>query len=98
MANMNVTYADMEAAAGQLRNGQADIEARLQQLKALVDSLVTGGYVTDRSSRAFEASYTEFNDGIRKTLEGLTGMSTYLRTAATTLRDTDQQLAAGLGR
>jgi len=98
MANMNVTYSDMESAATQLRNGQADIEARLQSLKALVDSLVSGGYVTDRSSKAFEVSYTEFNDGIRKTVEGLTGMSAYLVKAAETLRSTDDQLAAGLGR
>jgi WXG100 family type VII secretion target len=96
MANMNVTYADMEAAAGQLRSGQADIEARLQQLKSLVDSLVTGGYVTDRSSKAFEASYTQFNQGITQTLQGLTGMGQYLDTAARTLQDTDAQLAAGL--
>jgi hypothetical protein len=43
-------------------------------------------------------SYTEFNDGIRKTVEGLTGMSAYLVKAAETLRSTDDQLAAGLGR
>ena len=98
MANMNVTYSDMESAAGQLRNGQADIEARLQTLKGLVDSLVTGGYVTDRSSKAFEMSYTEFNDGVRKTIEGLTGMSAYLLRAATTLQRTDDELASGLGR
>ncbi len=96
MANMNVTYADMEAAAGQLRSGQADIEARLQQLKSLVDSLVTGGYVTDRSSKAFEASYTQFNQGITQTLQGQTGMGQYLDTAARTQQDTDAQLAAGL--
>ncbi len=98
MANMNVTYADMEAAANQLRNGQADIESRLQTLKGLVDSLVSGGYVTDRSSKAFEASYTEFNEGIRRTLEGLTGMSAYLVKASQALSQTDSELARSLGR
>ena len=98
MANMNVTYADMEAAANQLRNGQADIESRLQTLKGLVDSLVTGGYVTDRSSKAFEASYAEFNEGIKRTLEGLTGMSAYLVKASQALSSTDSELAKSLGR
>lgn len=98
MANMNVTYADMEAASKQLKNGQADIESRLAELKGLVDNLVSSGYVTDASSKAFEASYTEFNDGIRKTVEGLDGMSQYLTSAADAIRSTDEQLAKGLGR
>jgi WXG100 family type VII secretion target len=98
MPNMNVTYADMEAAAGQLRNGQADIESRLQSLKSLVDSLVSSGYVTDRSSKAFEASYAEFNEGIKRTLEGLTGMSSYLTKASQAISQTDSELAQSLGR
>ncbi len=98
MANMNVTYADMEAAATQLRNGQADIESRLQTLKGLVDSLVATGYVTDRSSKAFEASYTEFNEGVKNTIKGLEGMGQYLNGAATALRSTDEELAKGLAR
>ena len=98
MANMNVTYADMEAAASQLRSGQADIESRLAGLKGLVDNLVNGGYVTDVSSKAFDAAYTEFNDGIRKTVQGLEGMGAYLTNAAGALRTTDEELAKGLAR
>lgn len=96
MANMNVTYADMETASKQLKNGQNDIESKLAELKGLVDNLVNGGYVTDSSSKAFEASYTEFNTGVRKTVEGLDGMSQYLTQAAEALRSTDEQLAKGL--
>jgi WXG100 family type VII secretion target len=98
MANMNVTYSDLEGASKQLKNGQADIESRLAELKGLIDNLVGSGYVTDRSSKAFDSSYTEFNDGVRKTVEGLDGMSQYLTLASNTLRDTDEQLAKGLGR
>ncbi|NLT55713.1 MAG: WXG100 family type VII secretion target [Actinomycetales bacterium] len=98
MANLNVTYDDMRDAAKNLRNGQGDIEGRLGELKALVDSLVNGGYVTDSSSKAFDTSYTEFNDGMRKTVEGLDGMAQYLEQAAQALSDTDEQLAKSLNR
>ncbi len=96
MPNMNVTYADMETASSQLKNGQSDIESKLAQLKGMIDNLVNEGYVTDSSSKAFDSSYTEFNDGIRKTVEGLDGMSQYLTQASNALRSTDEELAKGL--
>lgn len=98
MANLNVTYQDMEDAAGRLTNGQNDIESKLTELKALVDSLVSGGYVTDKSSKAFDSSYAEFNDGATKTIAGLEGMSGFLKAAATALADTDSQLASSLSK
>ncbi|WP_432497989.1 WXG100 family type VII secretion target [Kineococcus auxinigenes] len=98
MANLNVTYDDMRTASGNLENGRQEIADKLARLKALVDSLVSAGYVTDKSSVAFKDSYDEFNTGITHVLDGLIGMSTYLSTAAQTLEDADVQLAAQLGR
>lgn len=98
MANLNVTYQDMEDAAGRLTNGQHDIETKLGELKSLVDSLVNGGYVTDKSSKAFDAAYAEFNDGATKTIAGLEGMSGFLKSAAQALGDTDSQLASALNK
>ena len=97
MANLNVTYDEMRGAANNLRAGQAEIEGQLAKLKAMIDSLVSGGYVTDKSSKAFDASYTEFTTGVSKTIEGLEGMGGYLEKAADTLQQTDEQLAASLG-
>lgn len=96
MPNLNVTYQDMRDAATRLSSGQQDIEAKLRELKSQVDQLVSDGYVTDKSSKAFDSSYQEFNDGATKTIEGLEGMSKYLTTAADALQDTDTQLASAL--
>jgi WXG100 family type VII secretion target len=96
MPNVNVTYAEMEAAAKQLTNGHTDISTRLSSLKTMVDGLVQGGYVTDSSSKAFESSYAEFNTGVTKTIEGLEGMAKYLSAAAKAFGDTDSQLANAL--
>ena len=98
MANVNVTYQQMEDAAGRLNNGRAEIDSMLGQLKSLVDQLVSEGYVTDSSSKSFQSSYDEFTTGAKNTIAGLEGMSQYLNQAAATFRDADTQLASALGR
>jgi WXG100 family type VII secretion target len=98
MGNVDVTYAEMQDAANRLRNGKEEIVEKLGELKKLVDSLVNGGYVTDSSSKAFEASYHEFDDGATKTVEGLNGMGQYLDTAAQTFKEADEQLAKALSK
>jgi WXG100 family type VII secretion target len=96
MPNLNVTYAEMQSAASQLKAGEQQMEADLARLKHLIDNLVASGYVTDSSSRQFEASYAEFNVGATKMIQGLTGMGQYLDSAANSFQETDAQLAASL--
>ena len=73
MSNLNVTYEEMHSAAAKLKAGRAEIEGQLARLKSMIDGLVSGGYVTDKSSKAFQTSYEEFNTGVNKTIEGLVG-------------------------
>jgi WXG100 family type VII secretion target len=94
--NVNVTYADMQSAAKQLQTGEQQIQGDLSKLKKLIDNLVAGGYVTDTSSKQFESSYTEFNTGATKMIQGLNGMGQYLDAAAKAFHETDAQLAAAL--
>jgi WXG100 family type VII secretion target len=96
VANVNVTYAEMESAAKQLQAGENTIQGDLNNLKKLIDNLVAGGYVTDVSSKQFETSYTQFNQGATKMIQGLNGMAQYLTAAAKAFGDTDQQLAKAL--
>ena len=56
LPNVNVMHAEMQSAARPLRAGGQRIEGDLSKLKRLVDNLVAGGYVSDASSRQFEAS------------------------------------------
>jgi WXG100 family type VII secretion target len=98
MPNVNVTYDEMRSAATRLTAGREEINAKLSELQKLVNSLVNGGYVTDTSSKQFEHSYHEFTSGASRTMEGLTGMSTYLTAAADTFQQADQQLASHLNK
>lgn len=97
MANVNVTYDDLRNQASQLRNGQRAIEDQLSQLKSQIDNLVSSGYVTDKSSKAFDSTYTEFNHGATQTIQAIDGMAGFLESAASTLESTDEQLASSIG-
>jgi len=98
MANLNVTYADMEQAASQLKAGHQAMHAELQRLYKICEHLTSSTYVTDRSSGAFMTSYTQFNTGATQMMQGLEGMAKFLTSAAQALRDTDQQLANSLNK
>jgi WXG100 family type VII secretion target len=98
MANVNVTYDEMRDAANRLTRGKEDITQKLTELRSMVNSLVNGGYVTDSSSKQFDSSYTEFNDGAVKMAEGLEGMGKYLTAAADTFQQADADLAKSLNQ
>ncbi len=96
MPDVNVTYAEMQAAARQLQAGEQAIEGDLSRLRRLVDNLVAGGYVTGASSRQFEASCAQFSTGAATMIQGLTEMAQYLDAAVKAFGQNDAQLAASL--
>jgi WXG100 family type VII secretion target len=96
-SNVNVTYQEMRDAATRLTNGQSEIEQKLQELQSFVQNLVNSGYVTDASSKAFDASYSEFTHGAKQTISGLEGMSQFLNAAAQTFEEADTRLASQIG-
>ena len=98
MANVHVTFPQMQDAARRLDDGRAEIDDLLGRLAGLVDQLVSDGYVTDGSSVQFRAAYEEFTSGARATIGGLTGMAEYLTRAAQAFADADAALAGSLGR
>ncbi|MET0735730.1 MAG: WXG100 family type VII secretion target [Microbacterium sp.] len=98
MANLNVTYEEMNRAAAELRAGQAEIEANLQKLRQRVGQLVAAGFTTTRASAAFDSSYQEFTTGATKTVQGIDGMAGFLDKAAQALQSTDESLASQLGQ
>ncbi|WP_448061458.1 WXG100 family type VII secretion target [Cellulomonas hominis] len=96
MANVNVSFQDMNDAATRLTTGQDDITQKLEELRAFIGSLISSGFVTDQASVAFGESYQTFTQGATTTISALTNLGEYLRRAAQTLQETDQALAAGL--
>lgn len=97
MANIHVSYHDMQDAAGKLNSYESAIQDTLKQAQSLVQNLVSAGFVSDQASKAFDHSYSQFTQGAQQLIEGMTGMGKYLTNAAQTLQQTDEQLAKGIG-
>ena len=93
MANINVTYQELEDAASRLRAGQEEITTKLTELKSFISSLVSSGFVTDQASGAFNETYEKFTTGATQTISAIDGLQSFLSQAATTLGDVDSQLA-----
>lgn len=97
MANLNVSYEDMRSQATGLRTGQQDITDQLNKLRAQITNLVSGGFVTDAASGAFNQSYEQFNNGATQTISALDSLAGALENMANTLQETDAQLAQQMG-
>lgn len=93
MANVNVTYEDMRSAAGQLRNGQEQLNSTLTELSGLINNLVQTGFVTDLASVTYQDQYEQFTSGTTQAIEALEGLAAYLEQAADVLAATDSDLS-----
>src|SRR5690554_5714183 len=97
MADLDVSYDEMRAAAGRLRAGQDELAATLGRLRELVAQLVAHGFTTAAASGAFQLAYEQFTQGALQTVSGIDAMAHFLERASQTLADVDSRLAAQLG-
>ncbi len=97
MANVHVDYGALENAASRLTGGQHEMESQLVQLKSLIDSLVTSGFITDQASGKFQQSYEQWNTGTRNAIAGLEGMSGFLNKAISQHQQLDATLSRSAG-
>lgn len=94
MANINVSYADMEQAGTQLGNGRDEITQKLQQMQQLISALVSSGFVTDQASGKFNEAYAEYTTSANTVIAKLTEIQSFLTQTAAAMRDMDAQIAA----
>ncbi|OZG50601.1 type VII secretion protein [Bombiscardovia coagulans] len=96
MANVSVTYGELDGAVNDLKNGHETLVSELNTLKSKIDALVSSGFVTDRASGAFQRSYEEFTKGATQTVDGLQGMEDFLNKTKQAMTELDSQLASAL--
>ncbi len=97
MANVHVDFQQLQSSAGQLQSGQHEVEALLTKLKAMIDNLVTSGFITDQASGKFQQSYEQWNNGAKNVIGGLEGMTGFLRAAVQQHQQLDSQLSQSTG-
>jgi len=94
MANITVSYGELEHAASRLGAGRDEITQCFQSLQAQIAGLVASGFVTDQASGRFHESFTEYTTSARSVVEKLTEMQRFLTQTADAMRDMDAQIAA----
>lgn len=97
MANVKVSYGEIEQAAAQLGAGREEIAAKLQSMQQQIASLVASGFVTDQASVKFESTYGEYTAGANAVIAKLNEIQGFLTQTAHTVRDMDAQIAARIG-
>ncbi|MCB5907529.1 WXG100 family type VII secretion target [Streptomyces sp. NPDC050161] len=98
MANMNVTYGEMQDSATRMRNNKADIDSKLSECKSIVDDLTASGFVTDQASGKFDEVHTEFVTSANQAMETLDQLSQWLDKAVSAMQDMDTQLSGSLNK
>lgn len=93
MANVNVTYQELEDAARYLLAGESDLKSKFAELKARIDGLTSSGFVTDQASGTYNETYTTFTTNMNTAVSALDTLSHYLLQASQAMQTTDQQLS-----
>lgn len=93
MANVSVTYQELEDAARYLLSGENDLKTKFNELKSRIDALTSSGFVTDQASGTYNDTYTQFTNSMTQAVSALDTLSQYLMHAAQTMQQTDQSLS-----
>ncbi|MBC9926606.1 MULTISPECIES: WXG100 family type VII secretion target [unclassified Leucobacter] len=94
MANISVSYGEIEQAASQLGAGRDEIAQRLRGMQARISGLVSSGFVTDQASAKFDGAYGEYTTSANTVIDKLTEIQAFLTQTANALRELDAQIAA----
>lgn len=94
MANINVSYAEIEDAATQLGGGRDEITQKLQQMQQRISTLVSSGFVTDQASGKFNDAYSEYSTSANTVIAKLTEIQSFLTQTSSAMRDMDAQIAS----
>ncbi|MDQ2706945.1 MAG: WXG100 family type VII secretion target [Actinomycetota bacterium] len=94
---VHVDYDQLQSSASQLQNGKTEMEAQLSKLKAMIENLVGSGFRTDLASGKFRESYEQWNSGATNVMQGLEGMTGFLKSAIAQHQQLDSQLSQSTG-
>lgn len=94
MANITVSYDEMNTAATKLNTGREEMIAKLRDLQGQIKSLVSSGFVTDSASGKFEAAYTDYTNSANIVVEKLTEIQQFIQDVARAHQEMDSQIAS----
>lgn len=94
MANITVSYDEMNAAATKLDVGRGEMIEKLRDLQTQMQGLVSSGFVTDAASKKFESAYNDYTTSAHTVVEKLTEIQRFIRDVAKAHQDMDTEIAS----
>jgi WXG100 family type VII secretion target len=93
MANIKVSYQEIQTAASQLGTGKTEITEKLKSMQTQIQNLVSSGFVTDKASGKFNTAYTTYTTSANTLIAQLSEIQTFLTGTAAAMQDLDTQIA-----
>jgi uncharacterized protein YukE len=97
MATYHVSTEDIQESSSWLQQNMQTLLDGMTQAKSKIDGLIANGYNTPGAQAKFGPFFDEYKRSVDQTLEGMTGISEYLKQVGTAFEDTDTQTANSLG-
>lgn len=94
---INIDPAAMEEAATWLRNQKEMMQQSLLEADQKMGDVVAAAYSTPGSETKFRPFWEEYNSSTRQAIEGLEGVSEFLRQVSEAFVSTDDQTAGAIG-
>ncbi|GLZ81188.1 hypothetical protein Afil01_59950 [Actinorhabdospora filicis] len=93
MPEFYIDSAETESTSASLQSKFHDLVNTINMAKSDVDALIANGYKTPAAEQKFGPYFAEFHQGVQKVLEGLDGISQYVKAVGTAFEGTDTELA-----
>lgn len=95
--NLNISPDDIRDAATWLQNQKEQMQHSLQEANTKMDEVVSAAYATPGSETKFRPYWEEYKSGTHDAIEGLHGVSEFLKQVADAFVDTDDQTSGSIG-
>jgi uncharacterized protein YukE len=99
LADVDVTYEQVQSVSGALNNAYNEIVPQLTTLKSQVDGMLTqgGGMWMNSTSPVLQESYQNFNAGLNQAIQGITQFASQFDQIANQVYSMDAQFANSIG-
>ncbi|MFI1393702.1 WXG100 family type VII secretion target [Streptomyces sp. NPDC020681] len=94
---ISIDPTEIEEAATWLRNQKEQLQQSLQEADTKMADVVAAAYSTPGSETKFKPYWDEYNTGTKNAIEGLEGVSSFLKAVAEAFVGTDDQTAGSIG-
>lgn len=79
MANLSISYDDMETTAGKMDTGKEEVDGVLEDIRSAVRDLTEEGFKTDVQSESFYDEYDNVTNNLKDAAKNIEDMATLLR-------------------